>query len=287
MIDKLVIIGVGLIGGSLSLALKQAGAVNHVVGCGRNRQNLQKGVDIGVIDSFETSISEAVRTADIVVAAVPMGAMRDVFQQINDGLNNNTIVTDVGSSKRSVVEVARQTLGDRFAQFVPGHPIAGTEKSGVEAGFSTLYQNRRVILTPTEETSPGFVEQVDAMWRDCGAIIEYLDVDHHDKVLAATSHLPHMLAYAMVNYLSSLNDHDEIFRYAAGGFRDFTRIASSDPVMWRDVCLSNGSALLELIQGYKEELDMISLAIQNNDADELLKLFGKAKSERDSLIGNC
>jgi prephenate dehydrogenase len=287
MIDKLVIIGVGLIGGSLSLALKQAGAVNHVVGCGRNRQNLQKGVDIGVIDSFETSISEAVRTADIVVAAVPMGAMRDVFQQINDGLNNHTVVTDVGSSKRSVVEVARQTLGDRFAQFVPGHPIAGTEKSGVEAGFATLYQNRRVILTPTEETSPGFVEQVDAMWRDCGAIIEYLDVDHHDKVLAATSHLPHMLAYAMVNYLSSLNDHDEIFRYAAGGFRDFTRIASSDPVMWRDVCLSNGSALLELIQGYKEELDMISLAIQNNDADELLKLFGKAKSERDSLIGNC
>lgn len=287
MIDKLVVIGVGLIGGSLSLALKQAGAVNHVVGCGRNQQNLQKGVDIRVIDSFETSISEAVKTADIVVAAVPMGAMHNVFQQINDGLNDQTIVTDVGSSKRSVVEVARQTLGDRFSQFVPGHPIAGTEKSGVESGFSTLYQSRRVILTPTEETNSGFVEQVDAMWRHCGAIIEYLDVDHHDKVLAATSHLPHMLAYAMVNYLSSLNDHDEIFRYAAGGFRDFTRIASSDPVMWRDVCLSNGSALLELIQGYKDELDMISTAIQNNDADELLKLFGKAKSERDSLIGNC
>ena len=287
MIEKLVIIGVGLIGGSLSLALKQAGVVNHVVGCGRNPQNLQKGVDIGVIDSFETSISEAVKTADIVVAAVPMGAMHTVFQQINDGLNDNTIVTDVGSSKRSVVEVARQTLGRRFEQFVPGHPIAGTEKSGVEAGFSTLYQSRRVILTPVEETNPGFVERVDSMWRHCGATIEYLDVDHHDKVLAATSNLPHMLAYAMVNYLSSLNDHDEIFRYAAGGFRDFTRIASSDPVMWRDVCLSNGTALLKLIQGYKDELDMISLAIQQNDADELLKLFGKAKSERDSLIGNC
>lgn len=287
MINKLVIIGVGLIGGSLSLALKHAGAVKHVVGCGRNQQNLQKGVEVGVIDSFESSISDAVKTADIVVAAVPMGAMQDVFQQINAGLNDNTIVTDVGSSKRSVVEVARQTLGERFLQFVPGHPIAGTEKSGVEAGFATLYQNRRVILTPVEETNTGFIEQVDAMWRDCGAIVEYLDVDHHDKVLAATSHLPHMLAYAMVNYLSSLNDHDEIFRYAAGGFRDFTRIASSDPVMWRDVCLSNGSALLQLIDGYKEELDMISAAIQNNDADELLKLFGKAKSERDSLIGNC
>ncbi len=287
MINKLVIIGVGLIGGSLSLALKQAGAVKHVVGCGRNRENLQKGIDIGVIDSLGSSISEAVKTADIVVAAVPMGAMQDVFEQINAGLNNDTIVTDVGSSKRSVVEVARKTLGNRFNQFVPGHPIAGTERSGVEAGFSTLYQNRRVILTPTEETNTRFIEQIDDMWRQCGAIIEYLDVDHHDKVLAATSHLPHMLAYAMVNYLSNLNDHDEIFRYAAGGFRDFTRIASSDPVMWRDVCLSNGSALLKLIDGYKEELDMISAAIQNNDADELLKLFGKAKSERDSLIGNC
>ena len=287
MIDKLVIIGVGLIGGSLSLALKQAGVVNHVVGCGRSIQNLHKGIEIGVIDSFETSISEAVKSADIVVVAVPLGAMQMVFQQINDGITDDTIVTDVGSSKRSVVEVARQTLGNHFSQFVPGHPIAGTEKSGVEAGFASLYQNRRVILTPVEESDHESVRQVDSMWRHCGATIEYLDVDHHDKVLAATSHLPHMLAFAMVNYLSSLNDHDEIFKYAAGGFRDFTRIASSDPVMWRDVCLSNGSALLKLIEGYKEELNMISEAIQHNDADQLLQLFGKAKSERDSLIGNC
>lgn len=287
MIDKLVIIGVGLIGGSLSLALKQANAVKHVVGCGRNIQNLQKGVEIGVIDSFESSISDAVKSADIVVVAVPLGAMQMVFEQIHDGLSDNTIVTDVGSSKRSVVDVARRALGERSPQFIPGHPIAGTEKSGVEAGFATLYQNRRVILTPVEETDKDFTEQVATMWRQCGATIEYLDVDHHDKVLAATSHLPHMLAFAMVNYLSSLNDHDEIFRYAAGGFRDFTRIASSDPVMWRDVCLSNGAALLKLIEGYKEELDMISDAIQRNDADRLLNLFGKAKSERDSLIGNC
>lgn len=287
MIDKLVIIGVGLIGGSLSLALKQAGVVNHVTGCGRNIQNLQKGIELGVIDSFEPSITKAVKAADMVVVAVPLGAMEMVFQQVYEGMTDNTIVTDAGSSKRSVVNIARKTMNARFSQFVPGHPIAGTEKSGVEAGFASLYQDRRVILTPVEETRKLFVEQVDAMWRHCGATIEYLDVDHHDKVLAATSHLPHMLAFAMVNYLSNLNDHDEIFKYAAGGFRDFTRIASSDPVMWRDVCLSNGNALLELIDGYKCELDMISSAIRNNDAEQLLELFGKAKSERDNLIGNC
>ena len=286
MIEKLVIVGVGLIGGSLSLALKQAGVVGHVVGCGRNLQNLQKGVDIGVIDSFESSIGEAVKSADMIVLAVPLGAMESVFEQIYVGLCDGAIVTDAGSAKGSVVEAARKTLGERIKQFVPGHPVAGNEKSGVEAGFAGLYQNRRVILTPIEETDPASVQKVDAMWRHCGASIEYLDVEHHDKVLAATSHLPHMLAYAMVNYLSNLNDHDEIFKYAAGGFRDFTRIASSDPVMWRDVCLSNGGALLKLIEGYKDELDMISKAIQENNAGQLLELFGKAKSERDSLIGN-
>ncbi len=287
MIEKLVIIGVGLIGGSLSLALKQAGVVGHVVGCGRNQTNLQKGVDIGVIDSFESSITKAVKSADMIVVAVPLGAMKSTFEQINSGLGEGSVVTDVGSAKGSVVQVARQTMGDKLKQFVPGHPIAGTEKSGVEAGFASLFQDRRVILTPIEETDPVSLRQVDAMWRHCGATMEYLGVDHHDKVLAATSHLPHMLAYAMVNYLSNLNDHDEIFRYAAGGFRDFTRIASSDPVMWRDVCLSNGEALLKLIEGYKEELDMVSSAIRANDTDKLLELFGKAKSERDSLIGNC
>jgi len=287
MIDRLAIIGVGLIGGSLSLALKQAGAVGHVIGCGRNVENLKRGVELGVIDSYESSIAEAVESADMIVLAVPLGAMEMVFAQVKSNLGKNAIVTDAGSAKGSVIKAARLALGDQFSQFVPGHPIAGNEKSGVEAGFATLYQNRRVILTPVEETNKTAIQKVDAMWRQCGAIIEYLDVKHHDIVLAATSHLPHMLAYAMVNYLSGLNEHDEIFRYAAGGFRDFTRIASSDPVMWRDVCLSNGDALLEFIEGYKKELDMISTAIRTDDADALLKLFGKAKSERDSLIGNC
>ena len=213
--------------------------------------------------------------------------MQPVFAELESAVKNKAVITDVGSAKGSVVTAADTELGELFPRFVPGHPIAGTEKSGVEAGFASLYQNRRVILTPGQRTDPDAVAAIEAMWHECGAVIEFLSVEHHDKVLAATSHLPHMLAYALVHYLSGLNDHDEIFRFAAGGFRDFTRIASSDPVMWRDVCIANGDALVGLIRQYQQELDQVAAAISAGDADELLKLFGKAKSERDSLIGNC
>lgn len=287
MIEKLAIIGVGLIGSSLSLALKRAAAVGQVVGYGRNRQNLEKGVELGVLDAIGEDIAGCVDGADMIVVAVPLGAMRAVFAELATSAATDAVITDVGSAKGSVVAAARAEFGARLPRFVPGHPIAGTEKSGVEAGFANLYQGRRVILTPLDETDADASEKVTRMWRDCGAIVECLSVEHHDKVLAATSHLPHMLAYALVHHLSHLNDHEEIFRYAAGGFRDFTRIASSDPVMWRDVCLSNGAALLELIRQYQQELDRIAHAIEAGDAERLLKLFGRAKSERDSLIGNC
>ena len=287
MINRLAIIGVGLIGSSLALALKQAGAVKHVVGCGRNQASLQKGFDLGVIDSFCSSVAEAVKGADVVVVAVPLGTMQSIFEQMSSVLSDDTVVTDVGSTKGSVIEAARNGLGARFNQFVPGHPIAGSEKSGIEAGLAELYQNRKVILTPIAENAQSDVDKIARMWQQCGANIEYLSVLHHDKVLAATSHLPHLLAFAMVNYLSGLNEHEEIFKYAAGGFRDFTRIASSDSVMWRDVCLANGDALIALIDGYKKELDEVADAITHQDADKLLQLFGKAKSERDLLVGNC
>jgi prephenate dehydrogenase len=287
MIDKLAIIGVGLIGSSLSLALRQAGAVSEVIGFGRNQLNLAKGVELGVLDEFADSVEACVNDADVIVVAVPLGAMQQVFAEIRPAVKKGAVITDVGSAKGSVVAAARAELGSQFSRFVPGHPIAGTEKSGVEAGFASLYQNRRVILTPLEQTDQGATSVIDEMWRHCGAIIEYLSVEHHDKVLAATSHLPHMLAYALVHQLSHLNDHEEIFRYASGGFRDFTRIASSDPVMWRDVCISNGDALISLIEQYQLELDRVRTAIKAEDADELLRLFGRAKSERDSLIGNC
>jgi prephenate dehydrogenase len=287
MIERLALIGVGMIGSSLALALKQAGVVGHVVGCGRNQLNLEKGIELGVIDSYQESIVEAVDGADMVVVAVPLGAMQMVFEQISGAVTDNMVITDVGSAKASVVRIAEACFGTRARQFVPAHPIAGAEKSGVEAGIASLYQNRRVILTPLDSTDPAAVARVEDMWLSCGAKIDYLAVEHHDKVLAATSHLPHMLAYSLVNYLSSLNEHDEIFNYAAGGFRDFTRIASSDPVMWRDVCISNSDALLSFIEGYKNELDQVSTAIRDQDGERLLRLFGKAKSERDLLIGNC
>jgi prephenate dehydrogenase len=287
MINRLAIIGVGLIGSSLALGLKQAKAVGHVVGCGRNQTNLQKGIELGVIDSYCYSVAEAVKGADVVVVAVPLGTMQNIFQQMSNVISSATIVTDVGSTKGSVIEAAKAGLGRCLPQFVPGHPIAGSEKNGVEAGFAELYQNKKVILTPLPENSQSSIDQISDMWQQCGAHIEYLSVIQHDKVLAATSHLPHLLAFSMVTYLSGLNDHDEIFKYAAGGFRDFTRIASSDSVMWRDVCLANGDALIELIDGYKKELDEVAMAIKQKDADKLLQLFGKAKLERDILVGNC
>ena len=287
MIEKLAIIGVGLIGSSLALALREAGEVNQVTGYGRQRNNLVKGVEIGVLDSFGNTLAETVEDADVVVVAVPLGAMKSVFESLAGSVKPDVVITDVGSAKGSVVTAAKAGLKDLINRFVPGHPIAGTEKSGVEAGFASLYRNRRVILTPDETTDHDAIQVVEQMWRDCGAILEFTDISHHDKVLAATSHLPHMLAYALVHQLSNLNDHEEIFRYASGGFRDFTRIASSDPVMWRDVCLSNGDALIELIEQYQRELDLISGAIRNENAEELLRLFGRAKSERDLLIGNC
>ena len=258
MIERLAIIGVGLIGSSLSLALKRAGAVGSVVGYGRDRANLERGIELGVLDRFESSIAATVKDAEMVVVSVPLGAMAAVFGEIAGNLRADAAITDVGSSKAAVVAAASAALGDAMPRFVPGHPIAGNEKSGVEAGFASLFEGRRIILTPMPQTDNDTTARVDAMWRACGAEVEYLDVEHHDKVLAATSHLPHMLAYTLVHHLSNLNDNAEIFRYAAGGFRDFTRIASSDPVMWRDVCLANGDALVELIEQFQGELDEVN-----------------------------
>ncbi len=283
MIDRLTIVGVGLIGSSLALALKQAGFVGHVTGCGRSEENLKKGVELGVLDDYRLLMADAVRDSEVVVLAVPLGAMRVVLEQLLPGLNDSTIITDVGSAKASVVKDAHDVLGDTASRFVAGHPIAGTERSGVEAGFATLFKDRRTILTPEEDTDPLAVDLVRGMWQATGAVVELMGVEHHDRVLAATSHLPHMLAFSLVSHLSKMSNQDEIFGYAAGGFRDFTRIASSDPVMWRDVCLANGDALLELIEGYQQELDQISQAIRNQDADTLYELFRDAKHTRDQL----
>ncbi len=280
---RLTLVGVGLIGGSLSLALKQAGVVGEVIGHARNEANLKKGVELGILDDYALDIGEAVRGSDLVVVATPLGAIRAVFAGIAPHLADEAVITDVGSAKATVVADARAELGRHFPRFVAGHPIAGTENSGVEAGFPELFRERKIILTPDPATEAGAIERVVAMWRATGAGVERMSVEHHDRVLAATSHLPHMLAFALVSHLSKMSDQDEIFEYAAGGFRDFTRIASSDPVMWRDVCLANGEALLELIDGFQRELGEVAEAIRDKDADALLEHFRSAKRTRDQL----
>ncbi len=283
-IKRLAVIGVGLIGGSLARALRQADAVVEIIGCGRGRENLQKALELGVIDTWTHDIGEAVQDADMVFLAIPLGAMESAFTQMKDHLASNAVITDGGSSKASVIEAAKAAFGEVPDNLVPGHPIAGTEQNGVEASFADLYKQRRVILTPLENTAPDAIARVRAMWQTCGAEVTEMSVAHHDEVLAATSHLPHMLAFGLVDTLSRMKANDEIFRYAAGGFRDFTRIASSNPVMWRDVCVANGTALSKMLAAFAEEMQDLAETISSGDGEHLLEIFERAKAARDRYV---
>ena len=280
----LAVIGVGLIGGSLARALRAANVVDEIVGCGRGRENLEQALSLGVIDRYTHDPAAAVDGADMVFLAVPLGAMRTTFSSIRGRLAADAVVTDGGSAKGSVVEDCRAVFGEVLPNFVPGHPIAGTERNGVAASFATLYDNRRVILTPVAQTDPAAVERVAAMWRACGAEVALMTVGHHDEVLAATSHLPHMLAFGLVDALARMKENDEIFRYAAGGFRDFTRIASSNPVMWRDICLANQEALGTMLTRFADELHELASILERGDSAGLLAIFERAKQARDRYI---
>jgi prephenate dehydrogenase len=284
MIRQLTIIGVGLIGGSLARALKQAGHVGEVVGCSRNESHLKQAQELGVIDRYSTDIAAAVQGADVVLVAVPLGAMEACFRAMAGKLAPDTVITDAGSAKASVVDAARSAFGELPTGFVPGHPIAGTEQSGVQASFAELFRHRRVILTPLENSSHEAVETVREMWQAAGAFVDEMSVEHHDEVLAATSHLPHMLAYGLVDTLVSMDESEEIFRFAAGGFRDFTRIASSDPVVWRDICLANQGALLAVLERYQADLEALTELVRKDDGEALGALFRRAKAARDRFI---
>lgn len=283
IINKLCIVGVGLIGGSLARALKKAGVVGEVVGVGRDVAHLEKAKSLAVIDTFETDIASAVKDCDMVVLAVPLGAMQSVFEKIAPVITNEMIITDVGSAKASVVRAAQAAFKQIPATLVPGHPIAGTEKSGVAASFAELFNERRIIITPLETSSNAAVSKVRQMWQACGAEVVETSVAHHDDVLAATSHLPHMLAFSLVDTLARMDAKNEIFDFAAGGFRDFTRIASSDPDMWRDICLANGDALVEMIKKFSDDLQLLSKAIESNDSTYLKDTFTRAKKARDEF----
>jgi len=283
LFNKICIIGVGLIGGSLARALRQSNAVKHIVGCGRDEANLKRAVELGVIDQYELEPAQAVLNADAVVLAVPLGAMTDIMQQISANLPEHCLLTDVGSAKTSVVESAESVFNILPKNFVPAHPIAGTEKSGVEASFAELFQNRRVIITPTANSQKEFIELTRNMWRAVGADVVETDIQHHDDVLAATSHLPHMLAFSLVDTLARRDDRKEIFDYAAGGFSDFTRIASSDPDMWHDICLANQSALLKSLEQFSETLTGLTKAVRESDSEFLKQTFQRAKEARDTF----
>ena len=284
MIRRLCIVGTGLIGGSLARDLRRLGEVGEVVGSSRHAANLERAVDLGVIDRFDVDVARAVTGADMVVVAVPLGAISGVFERIRDAVDDDAVITDVGSAKSSVVAAARSVLGLRLSQFVPGHPIAGTEHFGVDASTERLFERRRVILTPTAETSGVAVERVSDMWRLVGSEVIEMDVNRHDEVLAATSHLPHMLAYTLVDVLGGMKERAEIFRLSAGGLRDFTRIASSDPQMWQDICLANREAMVDAIERFGSELGQLTDAIRRGDGEFVRLVFTRAKSVRDTYF---
>ena len=281
MIRRLCIVGTGLIGGSLARDLRRLGEVGEVVGSSRHIANLERAVDLGVIDRFDLDVARAVAGADMVVVAVPLGAMPAVFERIRDAIDDDTVITDVGSAKGSVVAAARAGLGPRLSRFVPAHPIAGTEHSGVEASVEHLFERRRVIVTPAAETDAIALGRVSEMWETVGAEVIEMDATHHDEILAATSHLPHMLAYTLVDVLGCMKERAEIFHFTAGGLGDFARIASSDPQMWHDICLANRDALVEVLERFSSELGRLTDAVRHGDGEFVRSVFTRAKSIRD------
>jgi prephenate dehydrogenase len=277
---KLVVVGVGLIGGSFALALKGAGGVRRVVGVGRNRANLEQALAMGAIDDATTDLAGAVEGADFVLVATPVGAMRDVFASIAPQLAPAAVVTDGGSTKQSVVDAARATLGARMVQFVPAHPIAGSDASGAGAATATLYNQREVIITPLPESAPAAVERVRAAWQACGARVTEMTPGEHDAVLAAVSHLPHLLSYALVHELAGRADATQLFEHAGTGLRDMTRLAASHPEMWRDICLANRAALLGELRRYQDALARLGALLEQSDPAGLERLFAAARAAR-------
>jgi len=283
LIRRLVIIGVGLIGGSLARALRDKGEVGEIVGIGRTEANLRRAVELGVIDRYTHDPVSGVAGADMVFLAIPVCSIADMVARIAPALAPGCVVTDGGSVKGEIV-AACEPLMPPGTFFVGGHPIAGTEKSGVDASFLTLYQGRRCIITPTPNTDPVALNRVVRMWECAGSEVMLMDVAKHDRVLAAISHLPHMVAYALVNAVGDYDRLDEsILKYSAGGFKDFTRIASSDPVMWRDIAMMNRESVLELMDFFADYFAQLRRLVEKGDPRELEDFFARSKEKRDAI----
>ncbi len=279
---KIVIFGVGLIGGSFALALRKANAVSEVVGFGRSAATLEQARRLGSIDRIGQDVAVEVRNADLILLATPVAQMAEIFARIAPHLAEHTLLTDAGSSKGDVVAAARANLGKKIAQFVPAHPIAGAEKSGAAAAQAGLYQGKRVVLTPLPENARIAVAEGCRAWELCGATVSEMTAQQHDEVFAAVSHLPHLLSFALVHDLAQRDNRAELLSFAASGFRDFTRIAASNPEMWRDISLANRDALLRELKQYADELFVFYQVLENNDADKLEAMFRLASEVRNN-----
>ncbi|MDZ4333462.1 MAG: bifunctional prephenate dehydrogenase/3-phosphoshikimate 1-carboxyvinyltransferase [Pseudomonas sp.] len=282
-LGRLVIIGLGLIGGSFAKGLRERGLFREVIGVDLDPESRRLAVELGVVDRCESDLAAACQGADVIQLAVPILAMEKLLAELAKLELGTTVLTDVGSAKGNVVRAARLAFTGKAVRFVPGHPIAGSEQSGVEASNAQLFRRHKVILTPCEQSDTSALELIDALWRELGADVEHMEVEHHDQVLAATSHLPHLLAFTLVDSLAKRSENLEIFRYAAGGFRDFTRIAGSDPVMWHDIFLANREAVLRTLDVFRDDLDALRDAVDAGDGHQWLGVVTRARVAREQF----
>ncbi|MYB35312.1 MAG: prephenate dehydrogenase/arogenate dehydrogenase family protein [Gammaproteobacteria bacterium] len=283
LVRKLVVVGVGLIGGSLALALRRAGIVGEIIGVGRSKANLDKAIEAGAIDRASAELIDVAQDADMIVLATPVNTINLYLHELSASPPQDAIITDVGSVKRDIMLTARQCLKEQYRNFVPGHPIAGRERSGIDAASPGLFENHNVVLTPDEDTDSGAIERVRKVWLATGASIILMDRQEHDAVLSLTSHLPHVLAYAMMDYLANDANAERCYQMTAGGFYDFTRTASSDPEMWKDISIMNKDSLMKDIRRFQGRLEDIAMMIQNDEGARLERLFQDARQTR-SLV---
>ena len=283
--DRVALIGLGLIASSMAHAMKQFGLVGEIVGYAKTEETRRVALEIGICDRVFGSAAEAVQGADLVVLAVPVGAMAEIAAEIGPHLAQGACVTDVGSVKQAVIAAVGPHIPEGVA-FVPAHPLAGTEHSGPRSGFATLFQNRWCLLTPTEQSTPEAIQRLRRLWEAMGSNVDEMDAPHHDLVLAVVSHTPHLIAYTMVGVADHLRrvSNSEVIKYSASGFRDFTRIAASDPTMWRDVFLTNKEATLDILGRFTEELFVLQRAIRMGDGDQLHAYFTRTRAIRRSII---
>jgi len=282
--NSVAIVGVGLIGGSFALSARQKGIFNHIVGIGRTTENLRKARDLNVVDEFTLNLDEGVKNAELVVIATPVSDIIPIIKKVLPALKKGAIITDVGSVKNEImIETDKLSLPGVF--FVGSHPIAGTENSGVEAAFSDLFLGKKCILTPSEKTDPSALEKIKNLWMSVGSEVFFMDSEQHDQILGAVSHLPHMIAFALVNYLHEINNEKEsVFKFSGGGLKDFTRIAASHPIMWKDIALMNKENLVNLMEGFQKTLEELKELINRGDGDELVRKFEESRRIRRGLI---